>query len=478
MRCSHDGGVPRQVEQDEARGRTRSCAPRRRTRSRRAARARPEAGTGRPRCRAVPSTRSSWKTPVASCARRLSAVWSASSVSRCATKTSVFSPRLASSRAPCSASHAMRGSSASAAPRRRARAASGAAEDRRRSAAPEASARRSGPRLLRGARRRAAPARARIARSSASRVVPPPRADPLDRHGRRAAAARRCRRAASSWCTAEAARCAAEARLERPRPPGTRPAAAAGAAGRTRATSSSSGDRGEQQDVAAQRRDRRDRAVRRVAGMAGRAAEAVRLVHDQQVDAGLDRAPAVSSGRATSVSSATTTRRWASNGLKSRAEVARDVGEPLLVEQHEDLVVLPPQLAQPLHGQRLGRDHETPLGAARADEVVQDQARLDGLAEARPRRRAASAPGRRAVARSAAWSWCGKRRMRPPRNEPRPSASRSEARCSASRRSAKSSTGSRSPLARRSTRSDLGSVGPGSSGARDPGPTRRSRGAG
>ena len=35
------------------------------------------------------------------------------------------------------------------------------------------------------------------------------------------------------------------------------------------------------------------------------------------------------------------------------------------------------------------------------------------------------------VARSATWSWCGKSRMRPPRNEPRPSASRADARWSA-----------------------------------------------
>ena len=47
--------------------------------------------------------------------------------------------------------------------------------------------------------------------------------------------------------------------------------------------------RAEQQHVAAEGGDRRDRAPRRFAGMSGRAPQALRFVHDQQVDAGLDR---------------------------------------------------------------------------------------------------------------------------------------------------------------------------------------------
>ena len=38
-------------------------------------------------------------------------------------------------------------------------------------------------------------------------------------------------------------------------------------------------------------------------------------------------------------------------GVEVGTEVARHVGQPRLVEEDEDLVVLPPQLAQPLHGQ-------------------------------------------------------------------------------------------------------------------------------
>ena len=46
--------------------------------------------------------------------------------------------------------------------------------------------------------------------------------------------------------------------------------------------------------------------------------------------------------------------------------------------------------------------------------------------------------GSLAVARSATWSWCGNRRTRPPRNEPRPSASRTRRRCRMSSRVRKS----------------------------------------
>ena len=90
----------------------------------------------------------------------------------------------------------------------------------------------------------------------------------------------------------------------------------------------------------------------------------------------------VSCGRATSVSSAITARRWTSNGLKSGPWSRATSSEPRLVEQDEDLVVLAPQLAQPLHGQRLGGDDQAALGAPRAQQAAQDQAGLDRLAEA------------------------------------------------------------------------------------------------
>jgi hypothetical protein len=65
--------------------------------------------------------------------------------------------------------------------------------------------------------------------------------------------------------------------------------------------------------------------------------------------------------------------------VEAGAEIALDVREARLVEEHEDLVVLPPQLAEPLHGERFG---QRPRGArcARARWSAID--RLDRLAEA------------------------------------------------------------------------------------------------
>ena len=63
---------------------------------------------------------------------------------------------------------------------------------------------------------------------------------------------------------------------------------------------------------------------------------------------------------------------------KSRATSASAVR----VEQREDLVIFAPQLAQPLDGQRLGRDDQAALDSAGCGEPVQDQRRFDGLAEA------------------------------------------------------------------------------------------------
>ena len=90
---------------------------------------------------------------------------------------------------------------------------------------------------------------------------------------------------------------------------------------------------------------------------------------------------AVSSGRSISVSSAITARRWTSNGLKpapkSRATSARRGG----VEQREHLVILAPQLAQPLHRQRLGRDDQAALDLLRVQQPVHDQRGFDRLAQ-------------------------------------------------------------------------------------------------
>ena len=90
----------------------------------------------------------------------------------------------------------------------------------------------------------------------------------------------------------------------------------------------------------------------------------------------------VNSGRSISISIEITARRCSSNGLKSSPKSLRDVGKAIRVEQREHLVILPPQLAKPLDGQGVGRHHQAARDLAGVHEPVQDQRRLDGLAEA------------------------------------------------------------------------------------------------
>ena len=67
--------------------------------------------------------------------------------------------------------------------------------------------------------------------------------------------------------------------------------------------------------------------------------------------------------------------------VEAGAEVARDVGQARRVEQREHLVILAPQLAQPLHRQRLGRDDQAALDLLRVQQPVHDQRGFDGLAQ-------------------------------------------------------------------------------------------------
>ena len=67
--------------------------------------------------------------------------------------------------------------------------------------------------------------------------------------------------------------------------------------------------------------------------------------------------------------------------IEVRAEIPYHVGKPRRVEQRELLVILPPQLSQPLHGQRVGRDDETAFDLPGMHQPVEDERRFDGLAE-------------------------------------------------------------------------------------------------
>ena len=68
--------------------------------------------------------------------------------------------------------------------------------------------------------------------------------------------------------------------------------------------------------------------------------------------------------------------------VELRAVVLRDVGAALAVEEDEDLVELPPELAEPLDGERRRDDDEDAVGPLGPDETREDEARLDRLAEA------------------------------------------------------------------------------------------------
>ena len=67
--------------------------------------------------------------------------------------------------------------------------------------------------------------------------------------------------------------------------------------------------------------------------------------------------------------------------VEAGAEVAHDVGQARRVEEREHLVILAPQLAQPLHRQRLGSDDQAALDVLGVQQPVHDQRGFDGLAQ-------------------------------------------------------------------------------------------------
>ncbi len=102
--------------------------------------------------------------------------------------------------------------------------------------------------------------------------------------------------------------------------------------------------------------------------------------------------------------------------VEAFAEVARHVGQPRRVEQREHLVVFAPQLAQPLHGQRVGRHHQAALAPARC---ATRRFRISAASTVLPRPTSSASShrtGSGALARSATCSWWGNSRTRPPRN--------------------------------------------------------------
>ena len=138
--------------------------------------------------------------------------------------------------------------------------------------------------------------------------------------------------------------------------------------------------RAEQQHVPSERGDRSDRAILRLARMSRPAPQPLRLVHDEQVDACRHRL----SGQLGSFDEPLECDHRAAvdvERVEAGAEVAHDVGQARRVEEREHLVILAPQLAQPLHRQRLGRDDQAALDVLGVQQPVHDQRGFDGLAQ-------------------------------------------------------------------------------------------------
>ena len=68
-------------------------------------------------------------------------------------------------------------------------------------------------------------------------------------------------------------------------------------------------------------------------------------------------------------------------GIEACTKIALRVGEALRVEECEDLVILPPEFAQPLDRQRIRRDDEAALDLSGMHQSIQDERRFDGLAQ-------------------------------------------------------------------------------------------------
>lgn len=136
----------------------------------------------------------------------------------------------------------------------------------------------------------------------------------------------------------------------------------------------------EQQDVPSQCGDRRNRAVAGLARVSRRTPQVLRLVHDQEVDPRVHRLP-----RQLGPLDQRFERDHRAGvdveRIEAGAEVALDVSQPRCVEQREHLVILAPQLAEPLHRQCLGRDDEAALDFSGVQQAVHDERRLDRLAE-------------------------------------------------------------------------------------------------
>ena len=137
----------------------------------------------------------------------------------------------------------------------------------------------------------------------------------------------------------------------------------------------------QKEDMTTQACDRRDRSPASVAWVTRRTPESLCFVDHQQVDSRSHRLV----GELRALRQHLQRDHDATmhvERVELGTEIARDVGEALRIEKREHLVVLAPELTEPLNGQDIGCDDETAIDLPGVHQPIQDERRLDGLSEA------------------------------------------------------------------------------------------------
>jgi hypothetical protein len=139
--------------------------------------------------------------------------------------------------------------------------------------------------------------------------------------------------------------------------------------------------RAQEENVTTEARDRRNRPPAGLARVARRSAESLCFVDDEQINSRgrglIGQLRAFRQHLQRNHCAAMHVER-----VEVRAEVARHIGKALRVKEREHRVVLPPELTQPLDGQRIRRDHQAAFHLPGVHEPIQDERGFDSLPEA------------------------------------------------------------------------------------------------
>ena len=133
--------------------------------------------------------------------------------------------------------------------------------------------------------------------------------------------------------------------------------------------------------MAAECGDRGDGAICGLTRMPRKPPQPLRFVHHEEIDAGGNSLPCqrrlLDEGFERDNRAAMDVER-----IEAGAEIVGDVRQARRVEQGEDLVILAPQLAEPLDGERFGRDDQAALDLLGVQQVVHDERGFDRLPQA------------------------------------------------------------------------------------------------